>query len=40
MAKINVKNTEVTVIQVNRVDYISLTDIAKFKTADPNAVIG
>jgi hypothetical protein len=40
MAKINVKNTEVTVIQVNSVDYISLTDIAKFKTADPNAVIG
>ncbi|MDR1338690.1 MAG: KilA-N domain-containing protein [Prevotellaceae bacterium] len=40
MAKINVKNTEVTVIQINGVDYISLTDIAKFKTADPNAVIG
>ncbi|MDR0582335.1 MAG: KilA-N domain-containing protein, partial [Prevotellaceae bacterium] len=40
MAKINVKNTEVTVIQVNGGDYISLTDIARFKTADPNAVIG
>jgi hypothetical protein len=40
MAKINVKNTEVTVIQINNVDYISLTDIAKFKTTDPNAVIG
>jgi hypothetical protein len=40
MAKINVKDTEVTVIQINNVDYISLTDIAKFKTSDPNAVIG
>jgi hypothetical protein len=40
MAKINVKNTEVTVIQINGIDYISLTDIAKFKTTDPNAVIG
>jgi hypothetical protein len=40
MAKINVKNTEVTVIQIHGVDYISLTDIAKFKTIDPNAVIG
>ncbi|MDR2119459.1 MAG: KilA-N domain-containing protein, partial [Tannerella sp.] len=40
MAKINVKNTEVTVIQINNIDYISLTDIAKFKTPDPNAVIG
>jgi hypothetical protein len=40
MVKINVKNTEVTVIQINGVDYISLTDIAKFKTTNPNAVIG
>ena len=40
MAKINVKNTEVTVIQVTGGDYISLTDIARFKTADTNAVIG
>jgi hypothetical protein len=40
MAKINVKNKEVSVIQINNEDYISLTDIAKFKTADPNAVIG
>jgi hypothetical protein len=40
MAKINVKDTEVTVIQINKVDYISLTDIAKFKTSDPNAVTG
>jgi hypothetical protein len=40
MAKINVKSTEVTIIQIGNADYISLTDIAKFKTADPNAVIG
>jgi hypothetical protein len=40
MAKIIVKNTEVTIIRVYGEDYISLTDIAKFKTIDPNAVIG
>ncbi|MDR3285857.1 MAG: KilA-N domain-containing protein [Prevotellaceae bacterium] len=40
MAKINVKNTDVTIIRANNTDYISLTDIAKFKTSDPNAVIG
>ncbi|MDR1980434.1 MAG: KilA-N domain-containing protein, partial [Tannerellaceae bacterium] len=40
MAKINVKSTEVTIIRVEGEDYISLTDIAKFKTTDPNAVIG
>jgi hypothetical protein len=39
MAKINVKSTEVTIIKINGIDYISLTDIAKFKTDDPNAVI-
>ena len=40
MAKINVKDTIVTVIQVNNADYICITDIARFKAADTNAVIG
>jgi len=40
MAKIKVQNTEVTIIQHNRMDYVSLTDIAKFKTDEPNAVVG
>lgn len=33
MAKITVKNTDVAVISINNTDYISLTDIAKFKNA-------
>ena len=40
MAKITAKNTDVTVVRINNDDYISLTDIAKFKTSDSNAVIG
>ena len=40
MAKINVKNTDVVVISINNTDYISLTDIAKYKTDDSSAVIG
>jgi len=40
MAKIVVKNTDVVVISINNADYISLTDIAKFKTDDTIAVIG
>lgn len=40
MAKITVKDTDVTVIAVNEKDYISLTDIAKYKSDDPTAVIG
>jgi len=40
MAKISVKDTEVTVIQIENEDFISLTDIAKFKTSATNAVIG
>lgn len=40
MAKITVQNTSVTVISVNESDYISLTDIAKYKSDDPTAVIG
>ncbi|GHV17977.1 hypothetical protein FACS189493_6620 [Spirochaetia bacterium] len=39
MAKITVKNTDVTIIQNNSNDYISLTDIARFKSDDPTAVI-
>jgi hypothetical protein len=39
MAKINVKNTSVTILSVSDIDYISLTDIAKYKTDDANAVI-
>ncbi|WP_165026898.1 KilA-N domain-containing protein [Dysgonomonas sp. ZJ279] len=40
MAKINVKDTAITVIQVVDSDYISLTDIGKYKTNEPNVVIG
>lgn len=38
--KINVKDTEVSVLSINDTDFISLTDIAKFKTDDTSAVIG
>jgi hypothetical protein len=34
MAKINVKNTEVTVIQINNEDYICITDMIKAKDGD------
>lgn len=40
MAKINVKDTDVLVVTINNSDYISLTDIAKYKTDDTSAVIG
>ncbi|WP_288940733.1 KilA-N domain-containing protein [uncultured Alistipes sp.] len=39
MAKINVKQTDVTIIKIDDVDYISLTDIAKHKSDEPSAVI-
>jgi len=39
MAKINVKDTDVSVLKINDADYISITDIAKFKTDDTSAVI-
>ena len=39
MAKITVKDTDVTIIKINDDDYISLTDIAKYKNTDANAVI-
>jgi hypothetical protein len=40
VAKIKVQQTEITVIQVKDEDYISLTDIAKYKSDEPAAVIG
>lgn len=40
MAKISVKDTDVTIILVNENDYICLTDIAKYRSDDPTAVIG
>ena len=40
MAKIVVEKTEISIIQVNEEDFFSLTDIAKFKSDEPNAVIG
>ncbi len=39
MAKVNVKNTDITIIKHDETDYISLTDIARFKSEEPNAVI-
>lgn len=42
MAKINVKDSEITIISFAESDYISLTDIAKHKTDDavPSLAIG
>lgn len=37
--KIDVKGREIMVVSVNKQDYISLTDIAKYKTNEPNVVI-
>ena len=34
MAKINVKNTEITIIQQNTMDYVSLTDIARHRDSE------
>ena len=39
MAKITVQNTNISIISVNGNDYISLTDLARHKSDDPNAVI-
>lgn len=38
MAKITVQDTTVTVLKKDEADYISLTDIPKYKTTDANAV--
>ena len=40
MAQIIVQNTPVSIIKENQDDYNSLTDIAKYKSEEPNAVIG
>jgi len=40
MSKIIVKNTEVQIISKNEQDFISLTDIARFKTDEPSSAIG
>ena len=40
MAKINVQQTAITLLKGNEQDYISLTDIARYKSDDPTAVIG
>ena len=39
MAKIQVQQKEVTILKINEDDFISLTDIAKYKSDDPSAVI-
>lgn len=39
MQKVNVKDTSVSVIKYDETDFISLTDIVKFKSEEPNAVI-
>lgn len=39
MAKITVQNTNITIIALNGDDYISLTDLARHKSDEPNAVI-
>ncbi len=39
MAKINVLQKEITILKISDDDFISLTDIAKFKSDDPGAVI-
>ena len=39
MAKIKVQESEVIILKINDVDYISLTDIAKVKTSDPFIVV-
>lgn len=39
MAKIIVQNTNITIINHNGDDYISLTDLARHKSDEPNAVI-
>lgn len=40
MAKITVRNTNITILSVNGEDYLSITDLARYKSDDPTAVIG
>ncbi len=39
MEKINVKQTTVSIVQFLDTDYISLTDIARYKSDEPSSVI-
>lgn len=39
MSKLKIKDTEVTVVKVQDSDFISLTDLAKYKTDDASAAI-
>ncbi|MBD5220398.1 MAG: KilA-N domain-containing protein [Bacteroidales bacterium] len=39
MAKITVQNTNISVINLNGEDYVSITDLARYKSDDPTAVI-
>ena len=40
MAKITVQNTNISIINVDGEDYVSITDLARHKSDDPTAVIG
>ena len=40
MAKIKVQGSDITVLALAERDYISLTDIARYKSDEPTAVIG
>ena len=40
MAKITVQNTNITIMNVDGEDYVSITDLARHKSDDPTAVIG
>lgn len=40
MSKIKVNDTEINILSINNDDFISITDIAKYKTDDSSAVIG
>ena len=40
MAKIIVQNTNISIININGEDYVSITDLARHKSDDPTAVIG
>ena len=40
MAKITVQNTNITILNIDGEDYVSITDIARHKSDDPTAVIG
>ena len=40
MAKIIVQGSDISVLTLGEIDYISLTDIARYKSDDPTSVIG